>query len=420
MCSMDALRSRAGLCAGLALIWLAALSAFGPRASQAADPSQPDWVKELTAPMPAPTGPTGAWFPWNNQFSLVRATFTHGGISTADGQAWDAQLRAIVDMLKNAPVMAGPAGFFPEPVGHIGVLDAGGFVDRPKQAPLVGGVSVAAWPPRNVEMDAQGRPRLVKGAHIRHFRLELNYVYPPKGDAWMTDALGDFGPLVKQGEFAGFPLYGNSLVVTKERRLPFAPVSQQRALEAFITHHEKSVAGFEATLAARRRKTYDDFVSPEGVARRRAEIEAQVAKAHPTAAEQTRRQVEAIDRRREQDLLAEANQGPSPTAKAVAEARARLAGFSEADRQAPAWLLPSRGRTVLEIVRANTPGASPLVSFDASFFDPKQPRHTLRIALVRELHNIVDGAQHATASDQISLQLLRQIDWQGFAEKFLR
>ena len=87
MRSMDALRSRAGLCAGLAFDWLAALSAFGPRASQAADPSQPDWVKELTTPMPAPTGPTGAWFPWNNQFSLVRGTFTHGGISTADGQA---------------------------------------------------------------------------------------------------------------------------------------------------------------------------------------------------------------------------------------------------------------------------------------------------------------------------------------------
>ena len=102
------------------------------------------------------------------------------------------------------------------------------------------------------------------------------------------------------------------------------------------------------------------------------------------------------------------------------EARTRLAGFSAADRQAPAWLLPSRGRTVLEVAPANAPGASPLVSFDAGFFDPNQPRHTLRIALVRELHNTVDGARQGTASDQISLQILQQVDWRGFAEKYLR
>jgi hypothetical protein len=60
------------------------------------------------------------------------------------------------------------------------------------------------------------------------------------------------------------------------------------------------------------------------------------------------------------------------------------------------------------------------MSFDASFFDPKQHRHTLRIAPVRELHNTVDGAERGTASDQISLQLLQQADWRGFAETFLR
>jgi len=55
--------------------------------------------------------------------------------------------------------------------------------------------------------------------------------------------------------------------------------------------------------------------------------------------------------------------------------RRDAARFSEADRQAPAWLLPSRGQTVLEVVRARPPGASPMVSFEAGFFDPKQSRH---------------------------------------------
>lgn len=397
---------------------MAGASAFPAGGSQAIEDAP--WVKGLASPMPAPSGAPGTWFPWDNQFTRVRSTFTHGGITAAEGQAWDAQLRAICDALRATPVLTAPAGFYPELVGHIGVLNVGGFVDRPRQAPLVGGVSLAAWPPSDVRVDAAGAVKLVRGAHIQSFRLELNYVYPPDWGDWMSDGAGAFGPLVTQGEFAGFPLHGNALVLTRDGRLPFVPVPQKRALEAFIANREKFVAESEAPLVARRRKAYEDFVSAEGRERRRAAIEAEVAGVHPTAAEQARRRAEAIDRRREQDLLAEANQGPSATAKALDEAKARLASLGEAERVAPAWFLPSGTRRALEVVAARTPGASPLVAFDEGFFDPKQPRHTLRIALVRELHNIVDSAQRGTPSDQINLQLLQQVNWRAFAERFLK
>ena len=403
----------------VAAVWITAgVSAFPAGGSQAVEDLP--WVKGLSSPMPAPSGSPGAWFPWNNQYNVVRSTFAHGGITAAEGQAWDAQLRAICDVLKATPVLSAPAGFYPELTGHIAVLDAGSFVDRPRQAPLVGGISLAAWPPRDVRVDAAGAVKLVRGAHIQHFRLELNYIYPPARIDWMKDAAGEFAPLVTQGEFAGFPLHGNSLVLTRDGRLPFAPVSQKRALEAFIADREKYVASVEVPLVAQRKKEYEDFVSPEGRERRRAAIEAEVAGVHPTAAEQTRRRAEAIDRRREQDLLAAARQGPSAAAKALDEAKARLAAFGEAERQAPAWLLPSRGQRALEIVAARPPGASPLVAFDEGFFDPKQPRHTLRVALVRELHNIVDAAQGGTPSDQINLQVLQQVNWRAFADRFLK
>lgn len=419
--------SRRPVSRGLAALVVATVAAASapPARPQAAgrDAMSPDWVQTLMAPhSPALSGQTGRWFPWNNQYARVRGTFERGGISKAEGEAWDRQLRAIAEFLKAAPVLASPTpqGFYPEIYGHIGVLEAGGFDARPKQAPLVGGVTLYAWPPRDVRIDSQGQPKLAPGAHNVSFRLELNYVYPPRGDAWMADALGEFGPLEKQGEFRGFPLIGNSLVLTREGRLPFVPVSQERALRAFIDWHSKETAGREAELAAQRRKAYEDYVSPQGRAKRQAAIEAEAKGVHPTMAEQARRRAEAIDRRREQDLLAEANRGPSPAMQALTEAKSRMQSMSAAERAAPAWHLSSRGQSVLEIAAQGTPGARPLVAFDPAFFDPKQPRTTLRVALVRELHNVADCAQRGVTACAIYLQLLQQTDWRAFADTFLR
>lgn len=405
-----------------AIVMAMALASAAPDARNASGqaPGQLDWVEGLGRAYPVPAGPAGQAFPWDNQYGRIRSTFTQGGITAAEGRAWDEQMRAIAGVLKATPVVSASAGFFPELTGFVSVLNVGTFVDRPKQAPLVGGVTLSAWPPGDVEVDPAGRPTLKRGAHIRSFRLELNYVYPPPRDGWMSDAAGAFAPLVRQGAFAGFPLHGNSLVITRDGRLPFVPVSRRRALEAYIAHLDKVERESEAPLAERRRQEYAEFVSPEGRARRSAAIDAEVAGAHPTAAEQVRRRAEAIDRRRETDLAAAAAEGPGPVARVLAEARGQLAALGEADGQAPAWRLPSLGKNLVEVVPPGTPGASPLVAFDEDFFDVRQPRHTLRIALVRELHNIVDGAERGTASDRIGLQVLQQVDWRAFADRFLR
>jgi hypothetical protein len=415
------LSSHASSLSMLVLALALALSTATPAQAQASADSSPVWVKTLSTPrVGAPSGDPGKWLPWDNQYDRTRGTFTQGGISAAQGQAWDARLRSIAEFLKAAPVLAQPPqGFYPELSGYIAVLNVGGFESRPKQAPLAGGVALYAWPARDVRVDGKGQPKLVPGAHNASFRLELNYVYPPRGGAWMKDAQGEFGPLERQGEYAGYPLIGNSLVITRDGRLPFVPVSQQRALQAFIAHHDKQSQGYEATLAAQRRKAYEDFVSPEGQARRRAAIEADAKRVHPSMAEQTRRKAEAMDRRKEQDLKAEADKA-NPMSDAATEARGRLDSMDETQRRAPAWLLASRGKQALEIVPEGTPGATPLVAFDTSFFDPRQPRETLRIATIRELHNLADGAQRGSFPQTLYLQLLQQTDWRAFAERFLR
>ncbi|MBI1424770.1 MAG: hypothetical protein GC149_15095 [Gammaproteobacteria bacterium] len=387
--------------------------------AHAKDEPPPAWVTSLAAARPVSlSGAAGQWLPWDNQYDRTRGTFTRGGITPAQGQTWDTQMRAITEFLKQTPVLAKtPQGFFPEFSGHIAMLNVGGFEDRPQQAPLTGGVTLYVWPARDIRMNAKGVPE----AHgeTPSFRIELNYVYPPRGGTWMQDAKGEFGPLEQQGTFAGFPLLGNSLVITRNGRLPFVPVSQQRALQAFIAFNKKSSTGFEATLATQRRKAYEDFISPEGKAKRRARIEADVKKAHPSMAEQVRRKDEAMDRRKEQDLKADAEKA-SPLSGAVAEAQKKLSAMTETQRNAPAWLRPSRGVQFLDIVDAGTAGASPLMAFDPNYFDPKQPRETLRIASVRELHNISERAARGSFPQTLYLQLLQQTDWKAFAERFLK
>lgn len=107
-------------------------------------------------------------------------------------------------------------------------------------------------------------------------------------------------------------------------------------------------------------------------------------------------------------------------AASEAEAKGRLQSMGASERAAPAWLLPSRGQKVLELVPQGTPGALPLVAFDPTFFDPKQARGTLRVALVRELHNVADCAQRGLAACAIYLQVLQQTDWRAFADRFLK
>jgi len=400
----------------------AALALFSamPLAVRSDGGQAPAWVESLTAPRPLKlSGDNGQWLPWDNQYARTRGTFTKGGITKAQGEAWDAQLRAITDFLKQAPVLQHPQGFYPEFSGHVAMVNVGGFEERPKQAPLAGGVALYAWSPRQVRMDAKGNAKLAPGSETRSFRIELNYVYPPRGDVWMQDEQGEFSPLEEQGKIDGFPLIGNALLITRDGRLPFVPVSQQRALNALIAHYEKESQGFEATLAAQRRKAYEDFVSPQGQERRRTAIEAETKKAHPSMVEQVRRKAQAMDRRKEQDLKAEAEKA-SPTGSAVAEARRRLAAMDETQRRAPAWLLRRQDGQLLNVVAEGTPGAMPLMAFDATFFDPKQPRETLRIASVRELQNVADGVQHDAFPQSVYVALFHQIDWHAFADRFLK
>jgi hypothetical protein len=246
---------------GAAVAPLAALAAAGTAIP--ADDAIWALVKDLARTPATLSGEPGRYFAWDNQYGRTSSQFTHGGITKAQGEAWDQQMQAITAFLRQAPVLAQPAGFFPQMFGFITVLNAGIWNDRPRQAPLAGGVALAVWPPRDVQIGADGS--LKSKEELSLFRLELNYVYPPAGQNWMRDEQGSFAGLQKQGEFAGFPIYGNALHLTCNGRLPYLPVSQERVLRAFIAGYKDERKTVEQRLSERR-KAYDEYVRPERVA----------------------------------------------------------------------------------------------------------------------------------------------------------
>lgn len=399
----------------------------------ATDPKLFPWVIDLARSPAPPTGELGRWFKWDNQYDRTASQFARGGITPAQGQAWDQQLQAIVAFLKQAPVLAQPAGFFPEATGFITAANAGPFGERPKQAPLAGGITVRPWLPVDVVFGADGTPLKSKGERVG-FRLELNFVYPPSGPSWMRDAQGEFGPLVKQGEYAGFPLIGNALVITRDGRLPFAPVSQERALRAFVEANKDEERNVEQRTA-QARKAYADYMSPAKVAERQAKIEAEVEQVRATQrqpyyADQRRRSLEARQRSNEDALRADAEpdierDNRFATLRALRAAKAQLAAMSEAERKRPAWVKGQGSATDSGLAPEGTPGAAALVAFDPTFFDARAPRHAIRIALVRELHNVAYVAHRgapATANldARVGLLLQQQIDWRAFAAQFLQ
>jgi hypothetical protein len=169
-------------------------------------------------------------------------------------------------------------------------------------------------------------------------------------------------------------------------------------------------------------------MAPAEQAKRRAAIEAELAKIDPSNRPAQRRYLEMWERTDGEKLLKLSspdieNDARYGVLRAVRAAQAQLAAMSPEQRSRPAWLRRGDFPTSVPLVEPDQGVA--LVAIDGHFFDPKQPRDTLRVALLRQLHHQVEGANATernlvTRSAQICVTTLQQLDWQRFAERFLR
>lgn len=392
-------------------------------AARAQDAIAPEaWARRLAQPVPMPEGSAGRFLGMDVSFDPAAR------LSKAEQQAWEQQLRAIAASLGQAPVVASPVGYYPAFHGFGAVQNLGDLSRPAAKLPMAGGVALMPWMPQDVSLDAQGNPKRKPGTETHLFRVELNFVYPLTGAAWMSDDEGDFGMLRVQGRFQGFPIVNDDLLLTRDGRLPYRPVSRERALKAYLSKYAQEEKRVQRD-ADEARRAYEAYQSPAEQAARRAKIDAEVATLHdPYNRDKRRQALEMWDRKDGERLRAAAQPDPAndpayARLQALRAAERTLADSSPQERASPAWVDADPQRHQVDPALVPAGKGVQLMALDGSYFAHDQPRTTLRVARIRVLRQLMDAAEDqrpgSGAAARVGITLLQQTDWQMFAQRFL-
>ena len=316
-----------------------------------------------------------AWIPWRNE--TATASPTH--------KVWDQQLRAIAVRIRADGVFADIRGYYPHLFGKVEAARGGN--------PWIGFLAFEAWWPKAVERTPDGTARIKpKWEYNRPEGLWIgvNTLRDLDHWRWWEDERGRFYELPEtKREIAGFPVVGDRMFITRDGKASlFEPLPQERALRWVIGQLQRQVKADEGSLDSARRR-YEQFISPEGVARRKKEIEtAAASQKRPENQALERRNAETRDQRREQDLRDAAMPKPGSreagTAGLLRAYEERHAALSAAERTLPAWVKrePTPRGSQGEIVPPNTPGARPLIVVSRTFFDNSLPPTAMQLVTV--------------------------------------
>lgn len=387
------------------------------------------WPSLLRGPVPPLAGEQGMWLPWRPSSEAAAG----GWISAAEQREWDRNLQAVLEALKATPVLTEMRGFS---AGGFGSLDGEWYGPPavPGRAPLQGSLWIGTWRPEVAALE------VARGRMIDTWALLINVNSVPEGprEDWMEDEGGPFFalPPVPSPLPGTIVVRGSLLVVRDDRPPPYAPVSQERVLRAFIARYADGEALAEQMLAMRR-QTLADYLAPEYLPRRRAEIETLTRgfmNANRMDEASARRRAEAIDAAHIEKLEAEANPPPGDPVfgpvHAARRARERLDAMSAAERAAPAWMSASPGRGAESLfdvpLRApDSPGSAPVMQVNPAFLDPAIPRTALRSLLLRDVERMAESLESEGSAPRfthlrVNLLVLQQTDWPALARSVLR
>ncbi|HLG13384.1 MAG TPA: hypothetical protein VJH03_02520 [Blastocatellia bacterium] len=187
-------------------------------------------------PLGDPGARPGLWLPWR-----VDVTgFPQYGISTADRKAVAEQLAAVASVVRASPALADLRGIYPELTGSL--MPGGAPTDEKhfKSAPLGGTIILAVWVENQI--DRVGNSVSVK----KEWRyngpaslvIALNRPIEPNAEPWMQDEQGRFFPLDEGRPIGGFPVQFEHVIVSKNGRPLYLPVTKERLIKAYIVKIE--------------------------------------------------------------------------------------------------------------------------------------------------------------------------------------
>jgi len=248
------------------------------------------------------------------------------------------------------------------------------------------------------------------------------------------------------GTWQDLPVYeGQSLVVAREGRAPWAPVSLERALKASMGAFEKDRKTAEDRLAGYKQKLAE-VMAPDWEAQKRATFEKTNGELRVSRPSNYAARLRSLDNEitvlRQQ---AQTDANPQKDAKgqwywgavdAHDDAVRRLAELGLDEAQAPACFVPlpsgqsGNGRYAMTgsiIPEASAPGCRQIVRTNWDYFDLSLPRTAPQILFVRDFGRCVKVAGDALVSAPISrwdhppqgcvqhAQMWREVDWTQIA-----
>ncbi len=416
-----------------------ALDAKIAAAAQARDSQRPslDLIPEPLPPLPREPGAEpdppylrdrpGKLRPWTVSALYSRAEMK---VTDAEFNAFDANLRRVMDVLTRAPVLSPPMGFELDVAATLGSFQDVNELQRYVGAhlPLRGELRFSAAPYVDMRW-LRSRSTAAPAAGVGvieevYCRAGIVVNVGPgfeDGNAVVRDGDDTFVlEPKKSGELDGMPVYNDTLVISRPGAVLWTPVSTERALKALIPHY-KSAADSVVSGSDAKKKAYADFMSPEAQDKRRREV----AEQRQAGAEANARKLEVMQRRWEEDARKAAEGADTKPSRrkdvdAYRNAQAMLLALDPAGRAAPACIdrdreaaLPSDWR----VVPIGTPGCRPLVQRNPDLLNGKLPRSELQVLSVPRVTMVnrwLDVKKHERAmpGDCVAMaRILRETRW---------
>jgi hypothetical protein len=200
----------------------------------------------------------------------------------------------------------------------------------------------------------------------------------------------------KTADIAGFPLFENTvLVVAKEPRPYWVPVSREEYLKAAISFYQAELAKHRKQLAAIPDSPYQDWLKGKEERRKsREQAYAAIKKMDAAKADEYLKKAEEMEAAMEAKLKPLPPEGArlkadddSVDRQAIDALQRELAAMTPAERRSQAW----RGRIdekkiganfFSQLVPAGSAEAGPLVTLNPEFFDKSKPRSAVQLITI--------------------------------------
>lgn len=347
----------------------------------------------------------------------------HGGATPAEMKALVSKVLELRDLLKASPVAGRPVGYNTYLPGHFEPFSAPERRDlKAGDFPLSALIWFGAFPQ---EFDAHGKLLPTIGeTTLMGFYVNALPRWVEKPMEW-RDQLTDVVLHPRHfPDLAGLPHFGDLVVLKKNPKPLWLPVSFEDSFTLIRAQRRQAVARFESK-AAEYRKDYADFLDPAYRAKRQAiyKMTAERQKdpvAYLAEMDKFDRTDEELRRKRVETSTPEADKYWADAVAKVKEAEQDFASLSAEQKAAPTcYMDQSRSRNpdtrpLVSFVPAGTPRCRPVIRPNWDYFDRTLPRTAIQLLTVwvRDCPGQKPSKDGAPYGCPANMALLQSLDWE--------